>query len=102
MTRCAGGCMPISCHTLTADTPNDASITSEARPPDTPFVSRRPIIALMMNPTSGNSGISASISPLERRERVGIQRLTMTEQGNHQRQADGRFGGGDGHHEERD
>ena len=44
-----------------ADTPNDASITSEASPPETGFGSRLPSVALTTKPTNGSSGISASI-----------------------------------------
>src|SRR5688572_1278178 len=101
MARCSGA-IPTSCQTLSAATANDASMASDASPPDTPLGRRRPIVALTRKPISGKSGISASISPLERRERVGVERLAMAEERDDERQADGGFGGGDGHHEERD
>src|SRR5688572_967674 len=101
MARCSGA-MPTSCQTAIAETANEASIAADARPPDTPFGSRRPIVALTRKPSNGNSGINASISPLEGRERVGIERFLVPEQGDDQRQADRRFGGGHRHHEERD
>ena len=51
--------MPASCHTSVAATANDASITSEASPPETDFGSRLPIVELTTKPTNGSSGISA-------------------------------------------
>src|SRR5690348_12875778 len=94
--------MPATCITAITETANEASIASDARPPDTDFGSRRPSDALTRNPTTGKRGISASISPLERREGVWIERFAMPEQRNHQRQADGRFGRRHGHHKEHD
>src|SRR5215208_6902656 len=102
MTR-ASGAIPISCHTLIAETTNEATIASEARPPETLFGSRRPSIALMTKPTSGNRGISASTrSPLERLERVRVERLPVAEERDDDRQADGSFRGRDRQYEERD
>src|SRR5688572_13403230 len=97
------GAIPTSCHTLIAETTNDAIIASDARPPDTPFGRRRPNRALTRKPASGNSGISASTrSPLERCEGVGVERFAVAEQRDDDRQADGGLGGRDRHHEERD
>src|SRR5690348_12721847 len=56
------GAMPASCQTTIAETTNDAIIASEASQPDTLFGSRLPTNALITNPTSGNSGMSASIT----------------------------------------
>src|SRR5262245_24839276 len=99
---------------------NDASITIDARPPETLLGSRRPRVALTRNPANGSSGINASTvsslvtqnskrktqtlpaSPFERRKSVGIQRLAVTEQRDHQREAHRRFSRGHGHDEERD
>jgi hypothetical protein len=61
----ASGGRPASCRTLMTDTANDASITSDARPPETLFGSRRPIVALTTKPRNGKRGISASISPFQ-------------------------------------
>src|SRR5688572_12334190 len=104
------GAMPISCHTTIADTTNEATIASDASPPETPFGRRRPEVALMTKPTSGKSGISASttgvprskgkgqrskararISPFQRREGVGVERFAVTEERNHDGQADRRL-----------
>src|SRR5215471_11873971 len=84
------------------DTPNAASMARQATPPDTVLGRRLPRNALMTNPASGSSGISAIMSPLERRKGVGAQRLAMTEERDHQREPDRRFGGRDRHDEERD
>src|SRR5215510_7384052 len=95
--------MPTSCHTLIAETANDASITRHASPPDTLFDSRFPIDALIRKPTSGNRGISDSTwSPLERRERFRVERLAMPEEADHERQTDGGLGRRHRHHEEHD
>src|SRR5262245_44173927 len=97
------GSIPTSCQTWDTATANEASITRQARPPDTLFDKRRPIEALTRKPTNGRRGISDSTgSPLERRERFGIERLAVPEEPDHERQADGGLGGGDGHDEERD
>src|SRR5215212_7936585 len=102
MTR-ASGAMPINCQTLIAETTKEAISANDARPPDTLFGRRRPSVALTTKPTSGNRGISASTrSPLERLERVRVERLPVAEERDDDRQADGGFRGGDGHHEERD
>src|SRR4030095_11965368 len=103
MTRASAG-RPASCQTTKIDTTNDPSIQPEARPPDTPFANRRPSVALMTKPTSGNRGISASTRclPFQRCKSVGIERLAMPEERDDQRQADGRFRRGHGHHEKRD
>src|SRR5574339_1018681 len=97
--------LPATCITLITEMTNEASITSEARPPDTLFGSRRPSVALTTNPTNGRSGISASTcksSPFEGRKSVGVQRLAVAEQRDDQREAHGRFSRGHRHDEERD
>src|ERR1043166_8046557 len=88
---------------------NDATIISDASQPDTDFGSRFPIVALTMKPSSGKRGINASNgrqppsrSPLQQRERIRVERLPVAEERDHERQADGSFGGGNGHDEERD
>ena len=43
--------MPASCHTAITETANDASIASDARPPETLFGSRRPSVALTRKPS---------------------------------------------------
>src|SRR4051812_42507374 len=92
--------------TAAIDSPNAAMIDRQATPPDTAFVSRRPKAALMRNPANGRSGISTSMElaplPLERGERVGIQRFPMAEERDHEREADRRFRGRDRHDEEGD
>src|SRR5688500_9277913 len=85
-----------------AETPNDASMTNDASPPDTLFDSRFPIVELTTKPRNGNSGISASMSPLQGREGIRVQRLAVPEQGDDQRQADRGFGRRHRDHEERD
>ena len=44
---------------LEADTAKAASITSDARPPDTAFGRRRPRVALTTNPRNGKRGMRA-------------------------------------------
>src|SRR5919107_2575133 len=97
MTR-ASGESPTSCQTTSAETMNDPSIATDARPPDTAFGSRFPRNAFRMKPRNGNSGISDSTvcSPLQRGEGVRVQRLAVAEQGHDDGQADCRFRGGDG------
>src|SRR5215813_3244124 len=46
--------------------------------------------------------LNASHLPLQRREAVGVQRLPMPEQTDHDRESHGRFRGGDRHDEEHD
>src|SRR5262245_20854816 len=103
---------PTRLQTDAADTASDASITPHAIAPEAVFESRRPSEAFSTKPTSGRSGISSSIDrgpgsrgvasrlPLQHRERVGVQRLLVAEQRDDDRQADRRFGGRHGHHEE--
>src|SRR6185369_16254403 len=99
----APGSRAASCQTLVDATANDASIATQASPPDTFFGRRLPSDALIRKPTNGNSGISDSTwSPLERRERFRVERFAMAEEPDHQRQAAGRLGGRDRHDEERD
>ncbi len=59
--RCAGS-IPTICQTVIAETMKEATIASEARPPDTLLGSRRPSIEFTRNPTTGKSGMSASIA----------------------------------------
>src|SRR5690606_22039650 len=95
--------IPMRDQTWAAAMRNEATITAQASPPDTDRGSRFPIVALTRKPANGSRGISASTgSPFESRERLGVERLPMAEQGNDEREADGRLGGGDGHHEEGD
>src|SRR5262245_35818835 len=95
--------MPASADTCMTAMMNDSPIKAVARPPEIDLGRRLPRNALTRKPPSGRSGMSASTaSPLQAREGFGVERLAMPEQRNHQRQADGRFGRGDGHHEERD
>src|SRR5262245_58478044 len=102
MTRLAGS-SAASCQTSAADTTNAAIIMSEASPPDTDFGKRRPKNALTRNPASGNAGMRAiTLSPFERREGVGVERLPVPEERDDERQADGRLGRRHGHHEEDD
>src|SRR5688572_27254614 len=82
---------------------NEASITSDARPPDTLFGSRRPSVALTRNPANGSSGMSANTSlPLQRGKGIGVERLAVTEQRDDQGKADSGFSRGHGHDEEGD
>src|SRR5512139_3427427 len=90
----------ITCMTATAKA---ATITADARPPETALGSRRPSEALTRKPANGRRGISDSTgSPLERREGFRVERLAVAEERNHQREAHGGFGGRDRHHEEGD
>src|SRR6478736_2347582 len=97
------GAMALSDSTCITANPNDITMTSVARPPDTDFGNRFPRKALTRKPPNGRSGISANKrSPFERRERFGIERFAMAEEPDHERQADRGFSRRDGHHEERD
>src|SRR5262245_31412332 len=95
-------CIACRLSAATTDTTNDASITAHATPPETDFDSLRPKNAFTRKPTRGRSGISSSMSPLQRRERIGAERLPVAEERNHERQPDGRLGRRDGHDEEHD
>src|SRR5216117_2097775 len=104
MTR-RSGARPASRHTAIADTTNDASIASEASPPDTPFESLRPHVELTRNPTNGKSGITLSTSvplPFQCGEGIRVQRLPVPVQRDHDCNAHGCFGGRHGHHEGHD
>src|ERR1035437_854929 len=103
MARASAG-NAISLKTETSDTRNDAIIAPHAIAPEAGLLTRRPKLAFSRNPTSGRSGISSSMraSPLQRRKRIGVERLAVTEQPDHNRQPDRGFGGRDGHHEEHD
>src|SRR5581483_2440886 len=97
------GSRPTRRHTDASATTNDAIIAPHATAPDALLVMRRPTLALTRNPTNGRSGISSSTpSPLQRREGIGIERLAVAEQADHNREADLRFCCGDGHDEEHD
>ena len=85
---------------------NDADHAPRRRlPPDTAFDSRRPKAALTRKPRNGSSGISSSMAGVYHfsiRERVGVQRLAVPEQRDHDRQADRRLGRRHRHDEEHD
>src|SRR3954470_6368359 len=99
-TKCPAA--PCAWSAAVTETANAPSIARHATPPDTLFGRRLPRKALRQKPRNGRSGISASMSPLERRKRVGAERFAMPEERDHQREADRRLGRRDGHHEERD
>src|SRR6185436_12954295 len=100
--RLSGG-MPANASTCITAIANESAITAVARPPEIDFGRRFPRNALTRNPPNGRSGMRASTgSPFQRRERFGIERFAMAEQANHEREADRRFSGSDGHDEERD
>src|SRR5687767_5919354 len=95
--------MPFSASHCITEITNAIAITAVARPPDTALGRRRPTAALTRKPANGRSGISASTrSPFQRREGFGVERFTMSEQTDHEREAHRSFGRGDGHDEERD
>src|SRR5688572_26194956 len=97
------GSIPTRRQASSSATANDASITRQARPPDTVFESRRPMKALTRKPTKGKNGISLSTpSPFERREGFRIERLAVAEKTDDERKADSGFSGRHGHHEEGD
>src|SRR5688572_7224624 len=90
------GAMPARFQTLVAATANDATIASDASPPDTALPSRLPSVALTRKPRNGKRGMRASItaasphssqhfSPFERREGVGVERLAVPEERDDQR-----------------
>src|SRR5688572_5792996 len=82
---------------------NAIAITAVARLPDAALGKRRPSVALTRKPANGRSGMSANTgSPLQRRERFGIEGFTMSEESDHQCEADGGFRRGHGHHEKGD
>src|SRR4051812_29957729 len=96
--------MPTRRATAATDTANDTMIDPHAIAPETPLATRRPKLAFRRKPTSGNSGMRSSItsSPFQARERIGVQRLAMAEEADHDGQTDGGFGRGDGHDEKHD
>src|SRR5512147_2780140 len=106
-TRCSGASCD-SCQTRYAEIRNETTITSDARPPDTDFGSRLPIVELTTKPANGSRGMNgisevmSVASPLQRRERIGVERFTRPEERDDEREAHGRLGGRHGHHEERD
>ena len=53
--------------TSMAETANETIIAAQASPPEIDFVNRRPRLAFTRKPTTGNSGISDSISQACRR-----------------------------------
>src|SRR6202049_3983444 len=92
-----------SCRTARAETAKDPRMAAQAIVPAALFASLRPAPAFSRKPRNGSRGINSSIdSPLQHRERVGVQRFAMPEQGDHDREPDRRLGGGDRHDEEHD
>src|ERR1700676_573893 len=103
--------MPVTMRIITADSGSSRSVRPAEKSPELIHVNAR----WTMAPLSGGnvsslataaadtandrSGISSSMSPLQRCERVGVQRLAVAEQPDHNSQADGGFGVGDGHDE---
>src|SRR6266853_2825846 len=96
------GSSATSLTTAATETANDSTIAPHAMIPAAALLRRRPKLAFSRKPTNGNSGISSSMSPLQASERLGVQRLAMAEQADDDREADGGFGCGHGHHEEHD
>src|SRR4051794_40699157 len=115
--------------TDSSDTAKEPIIALQATAPAAALDTRRPKLALTRNPRNGRSGISSSIErtarrhegtktsqfvrcvlrtfvsswlPFQARKRFRVQRLAVPEQRDDDRQADGRFRGRDGHHEEHD
>src|SRR3954469_22293967 len=97
--------------TAAAEIANESSIAPQAITPAAVFVTRRPSPAFSRKPANGRSGISSSMAartertrslPFQARERVRVERLAVTEQPDHDREADGGLRGGDRHHEEHD
>src|SRR5436190_8359693 len=114
-TRRSSGTRPSIDQTAASDTRKDRIIAPHAAAEATPFPLRRPPKALIRNPTNANSGISGSIaaplrplstsapvSPFQLGERVGVERLAVTEQADDDGKAHRRFRGGDRHDEEHD
>src|SRR5580765_6455195 len=94
---------PTSRQTATSDTRNDPIIAPQATAPAAALLTRLPKLAFSRKPRNGSSGMRISKpSPFQAREGVGVQRFLVTEQADHDRQADRRFRGGDGHHEKDD
>src|SRR5919201_5243218 len=105
----SSGCASGAAISKNARTPTmkDAIITPQAIDPETVFERRRPRLALITNPRNGSSGIRNSMNvvrglPLQRRKAVGVERFPVAVQRNNDRQADGRLGRCDRHHEEHD
>src|SRR4051794_6920566 len=118
-----------SLQTAASDTAKEPTIAAHATAPAAGLPIRRPELASSRKPRNGRSGIRSSIdqtqtrrledtknqmifrvfvfsrlvlSPFEERERVGVERLPVPEEADDDREADGRFGGRDRHHEEHD
>src|SRR5579864_4441802 len=120
----SSGASAISRQSAAPDVRNAAMIAAHARPPEAPLLSRRPKLALTRKPTKGKSGIRSSIDPLravvpswparafvpswppcspfQRRKGIGVERLAVPEQADHDREPDRGFRGRDGHDEEDD
>src|SRR5262249_2052067 len=93
-----------------------ATANARATTPGATIVTRRralPNATANRKPTSGSAGISHSVelritsascivSPAQDGELVGVDRRTVAERGDDDREADRGFGGGDRHHEEHD
>ena len=73
------GCIS-SARTAITDTPNEPSIASEARPPDSSRGSRRPARLFSRNPRSGRSGMRRSTLSLQFPEGIGVQALDVPEE----------------------
>src|ERR1044072_9275044 len=85
---------------------NESTITSDARPPETDLGSRLPIVEFTTKPANGSRGMNGmsdviSGSPLQRGERIGIERLPGAEERDDNRQAHGRFRGPPAHDQEK-
>src|SRR5215831_16869673 len=96
------GSRPASLATAATEIANDISIAPQAIAPAAPLPRRRWKPAFSRKPTSGRSGISSSMSPLQARKRRRVERLAVAEQRDHDRKADRGFGRRHGHHEEHD
>src|SRR3954471_23645368 len=82
---------------------SDASIARQATPPEIVFGRRLPSSELIRKPTSGSSGISASMPlPFQTRKGFRAERLAMPEQGNDESQPHRGFRRRHRHDEERD
>src|SRR4051812_45280027 len=113
--RESGG-MPTSRHTPASETAKEPSIAPQATAPAAALLTRLPRLAFSRNPRNGSSAMSRSISgprafvpswsmqgsPFQARERVGVQRLAVTEEADHDREADGGLRRRHRHHEEHD
>src|SRR5437867_2226284 len=102
LTRRDSGGSAARFHAVTTAMRNDASTEPQAIVPAAALPTRRPRPAVSRKPTNGRSGIRRSTSPLERRERIGIERFAMTEEGDDDGETHGCLGRRDRHREEND